>query len=159
MVDKKYKLLEDDFVELDDGTRLYRIMALRDILTKNLTVIAGQKGGHIESERNLSHKGNCWVCDGCVVRENAFVCKDAIIKGGSEIQGEAYISGSAIVSSSCVDDNVIVTDKCVVNNCLLSGEKSLCGVRCYDGMVTIEAQSCDLTASNEGSAELEIAQI
>lgn len=141
MTDKKYTLIQDDFIELANGVKLYRIMALRDILSKDRIVLAGQKGGYVESERNLSHKGNGWIFEGCIVRGSAFVCMDAVIKGKSEIWGEAYISGKSTINNSIVCDNIVVADECNVNNCVLAGDRALCGARSYDG-VKANAKKC-----------------
>lgn len=134
--DKKYTLLKDEFVKLSNGTKLYRIMALRDILSDRLMVLAGQKGGFVESERNLSQSGDSWVFDGCVVRENAFVCMDAIIKGKSEIWGEAYITGSAVVKNCAICKNSIVADTCVMNDCVISNSGKYFGEMIFDGVQT-----------------------
>lgn len=65
---KKYELLEDDFIEYD-GKRLYRIKSLKDFgyIKKD------DLGGYIESENNLSHTGNSWVSGNAVVKENYHV--------------------------------------------------------------------------------------
>ena len=52
----KYELLKEESVEVA-GRVLYRIRALRNLPG----VLAGDKGGYIESEQNLSQEGNCWV--------------------------------------------------------------------------------------------------
>ena len=54
----KYKLT-DETVTADDGTVLFRIEALVD--NKCYGVKAGDKGGFIEKEYNLSHEGEAWV--------------------------------------------------------------------------------------------------
>lgn len=54
---KKYKLDENDTIT-DGGQTLYRIIALIAIGTN---VSVGDKGGYIETEKNLSHAGNAWV--------------------------------------------------------------------------------------------------
>lgn len=127
VANQKYTLLRDDFVQLSDGTKLYRIMALRDILTERVTVLSGQKGGYIESERNLSHLGDAWVFDGGIVRGSAFVCMDAIVRGKSEIWGEAYISGHAVVDGSLVCKNAIITGECNAMNCIITADQDLLG--------------------------------
>ena len=64
--EKKYELT-DETIEVN-GHTLHRIRALKDFrLTGVLpagmssTVKAGDQGGFIESEDNLSHLGKCWV--------------------------------------------------------------------------------------------------
>ena len=76
---KKYRLTE---VTINFGNRiLYRIEALRDFGNIN----AGDKGGFIESEKNLSHKGDAWVYD------NARVCGNALVFGKEDIYWHANI--------------------------------------------------------------------
>ncbi len=55
MSEKKYEFT-DETIEVD-GYILHRIRALRDFGS----VHAGDLGGFIESEDNLSHDGTCWV--------------------------------------------------------------------------------------------------
>lgn len=74
-MEKKYEILKSDHITVG-GRRLYRISALRDFST----VCAGELGGYIESKRNLSHAGDCWI------------------EGDAKVYGEAYVSGDAVVS-------------------------------------------------------------
>ncbi len=55
-MNKKYELLRDDTLKVF-GIKLYRIRALESFAD----VKKGALGGYVESERNLSHEGNCWV--------------------------------------------------------------------------------------------------
>ena len=66
---KKYELVESSKIILKNVI-LYRIKALVDI--PNI-VKAGELGGYIESEENLSHEGNCWVGDDAYVYNNAYI--------------------------------------------------------------------------------------
>jgi len=52
----KYKILNDDYISYDNKT-LYRIQALKDFAD----VKAGDIGGFIEHEQNLSQEGNARV--------------------------------------------------------------------------------------------------
>ena len=70
----KYEMLYDDKIEIGSHT-LYRIRALKNFGT----VKAGDIGGYIEKEENLSHEGTCWVYD------NARVCGDAKINKISDV--------------------------------------------------------------------------
>ena len=72
----KYKLT-DETIEFN-GKTLFRIQALKDFGD----VKAGDLGGYIESEKNLSQEGNCWVADNARVSGNARVYGDAEIKNG-----------------------------------------------------------------------------
>lgn len=64
---KKYKLT-DETIEFK-GRTLYRIEALRNFRD----VKAGDKGGFVESEENLSQEGDCWIYGDTKVIENAVV--------------------------------------------------------------------------------------
>lgn len=70
----KYKLLKNDYEELPNGRRVYRIEALRDI---GADVKAGDKGGYVESEENLSTVGSAWVSGSAWVCDSAWVCGSA----------------------------------------------------------------------------------
>ena len=65
---KKYELTDESI--LIDGCSIYRIKALKDFGR----VKAGDLGGFVEREKNLSHEGDCWVCGDAQVFENARVC-------------------------------------------------------------------------------------
>lgn len=103
---KKYELT-DDIIHFN-GRPLHRIIALRDFGK----VKKGDKGGWIESEKNLSHKGNCWISNNAKVYDNAkilynaLVCGDTVICDNAQVCGEtirggvAVICGDAIISSN-----------------------------------------------------------
>ena len=89
---KKYELLPDDTVTVGDKT-LYRIRALRDFGD----VKAGDLGGYIEKEANLSHEGNAWVSDRANVYGNAQVYDEAQVFGAARVFGEAQVHGNSRV--------------------------------------------------------------
>lgn len=76
----KYELLQDDKIEVS-GHILYRIKALKDFFGAK----AGDLGGYIEGESNLSHEGTCWVYDNACVYGNARVCDNAKINKISDV--------------------------------------------------------------------------
>lgn len=69
------------------GRTLHRIEALKSFGDMS----AGEKGGWIEKEENLSQEGSCWVygnaqvCDNAQVCGNAWVCGDAQVKSCRDI--------------------------------------------------------------------------
>ena len=69
--EKKYKLTDESII-IDDR-KLYRIEALKDFSD----IHKGDKGGFIESEKNLSQKGDCWVFGNSAVYDNAAVYENA----------------------------------------------------------------------------------
>jgi len=81
---KKYKLVKSDYV-IVRGKKLYRIKALRNFGS----VKTGYLGGYIESEFNLSHQGNAWICDDAKVFGNAQVYGDALVSGNAKVFGDA----------------------------------------------------------------------
>lgn len=86
---KKYRLLENEAIEVN-GKTLYRIEALRAFSN----VKKGDKGGFVESEKNLSHKGNCWIYDDAKAYDNARICGNAEVYGNIIVWGDAEIKSS-----------------------------------------------------------------
>ena len=94
---KKYELTSETKVFL--GKTLYRIKALVQFGNVN----AGDLGGWIEKEENLSQYGNAWVSGNArvygnaVVDGNAEVSGNAVVDGNAEVYGNAEVSGNAEV--------------------------------------------------------------
>ena len=84
---KKYELT-NEIIEFR-GRKLYRIRAMVDFGD----VKAGDLGGYIESEENLSQEGLCWVCGTAWVCGNAKVYGDAWVCGNARVSGDARIYG------------------------------------------------------------------
>ena len=84
---KKYELILDDSIKVLD-CKLFRIRALTDLGT----VKAGDLGGYIQSEKNLSHYGSAWVYG------NAKVSGDANVSYNASVYGNAKVSDNAKVS-------------------------------------------------------------
>jgi hypothetical protein len=82
---KKYELTDEK--KVIDGVTLHRIRALVDIPEHD--VKAGDLGGWIEAERNLSQKGAAWVAD------SARVIGEAWVTGSARVMGEALVMDSA----------------------------------------------------------------
>lgn len=97
---KKYKLTDETCTL--HGVTMYRIEALIDFDN----VKAGDKGGFVQSEDNLSQEGKCWVGDNAKVFGSAKVFGDAVVFGNAEVYGDAKvydyakIYGDAIVCGS-----------------------------------------------------------
>lgn len=101
---KKYELVKNDYIK-HEGKILYRIRALRDFSN----VKAGDVGGYVQSEDNLSHKGDCWVYYNAKVFNNAKIHDNARIYGNAQIYGDAEVFGSArIYGNAEVYDNAYV---------------------------------------------------
>lgn len=115
-MNKKYELLEDNCIHLDNR-KLYRIKALKDFgFTKR-----GDIGGYIQNYHNLSQNGNCWIFDDATVFDSAQVLNDA------RVTGTAQVFENAIVS-----DNVNITNQAkvygqakVLDDCHISGSSQI----------------------------------
>lgn len=55
---------------------LHRIRALRQIRPG---VFAGDLGGFVQSERNLSQEGTCWIADNAIAAEEACVSGHSLL--------------------------------------------------------------------------------
>ena len=88
---KKYKLTNETIVHF--GFTLYRIEALMDFSD----VKAGDKGGFVQSENNLSQLGNAWVYDNAKVYGNAWVYGNAKVYGNAWVYDNAKVYGNAWV--------------------------------------------------------------
>ena len=93
---KKYELTEETINIF--GKTLHRIRATRDFSN----VHAGDLGGFIEDERNLSHDENAWVGDEARVDGNALVYGNAWAYGEARVSGNALVSGDARVSGEAL---------------------------------------------------------
>ncbi len=96
---KKFELTSE-FVTNIFGKKLFRIKALVEFGD----VEAGEFGGYVEKEENLSHDGNAWVYGNAMVYGdaevygNARVCGDAEVYGNARVYGDAWVYGNARVS-------------------------------------------------------------
>ncbi|WP_375620302.1 MULTISPECIES: hypothetical protein [unclassified Bartonella] len=126
---KKYELTNE--IDHMTGLTLYRIRALKDFGD----VKAGDLGGFIENESNLSHYGTCWVYDKARVFQNARVSGNAKVRsffvdvcgnakiygnaifeaifmgGNARLYGNAHIKGAVVIEGNAkIYDNAYVTD-------------------------------------------------
>jgi hypothetical protein len=88
------------------GIKMFRIRALLSFRS----IIKGDLGGYVESEKNLSQVsgnawvygdarvyGNAWVSGNARVYGNAQVCSNAWVYGDARVYGNAWVSGNAQV--------------------------------------------------------------
>ena len=74
---KKYELTSETKV-MPSGETVYRIRALRSFDTTHKPVQAGDLGGWVASEANLSHEGNCWLFDEATGYQNSKRTGDSV---------------------------------------------------------------------------------
>ena len=92
---KKFELT-DEFIIDDFGHKLFRIKALADFGT----IRAGELGGFVEKEENLSSDGNAWVYGNARVYDNAWVYGNACVYDNARVYGNAQVYGNACVSGN-----------------------------------------------------------
>ena len=90
-MDKKYELIEE--TKQAGARTLYRIKALKDFGT----VEKGDLGGFVESEKNLSQEGACWVFDNARVYGNARVFDNAQVYDNARVFDNAQVYDNARV--------------------------------------------------------------
>lgn len=124
MMQQKYEIDRDISLRVGDKT-LYVVKALVDFDD----VKAGDYGGFVEDEQNLSQEGNCWIYhagkvygkgrvnrngkvkDQASVRDYATVSDDAVVSGTAEVFQRAVVYGKAQVGGlSSVYGNAQVFD-------------------------------------------------
>ena len=84
---KKYELTDE--TKKFSGKTLYRIRALIDFGLAE----AGDFGGWIEKEENLSQESGCWVYDNACVDGDARVFDNAFVSGNASVFGNARVFG------------------------------------------------------------------
>lgn len=138
--EKKFELVKSTI-----NNSLYQIKALRDFGN----VKKGDLGGFVESENNLSQKGNCWifgnavVCGAARVYGNAIVRDDASISLNSQVYDDAIVEGNCAVSGNAkIHGEAILRDSTVAGHVEICGKTVLSGfVRLTKGDAKIECQS------------------
>lgn len=148
-LEKKYALEYFDEYQNANGEFVtqYRIKALRDI---EGVVKAGEYGGVVSGEHNLSHEGNCWIDYGSSVLDNAFVMDNAQIMNGSVVKDNALISRDSIVNhQSLVGGHSIMTDQSVADNAVLQDTAVM-----LDGSRLLKGSSLSGAAVMMGEMEL-----
>ncbi len=88
----KYEITD---MQNPENPNLFRIRALRDIIQFNVN--AGDLGGYIEHEVNLSQDGDCWIGDDACVYGNARVSDNAQVYENARVLDNAQIFGYARV--------------------------------------------------------------
>ncbi len=119
---KKFELTSE-FITMF-GKKLFRIKAL--ISFGN--VEAGELGGYVEKEENLSHDGNAWVCDDARVCGNAWVCGNARVCDDAWVYGNAWVCDDAWVCGNArvCDDAWVCGNAWVCDDAWVYGNARVC---------------------------------
>ena len=140
---KKYELTEETINVF--GKTLHRIRATRDFSN----VHAGDLGGFIENELNLSHDrdtwvyGNAWAYGEARVYGNALVSGEARVYGNALVSGDARVYGNALVSGDArVEGKALVGgDARVEGNALVSGHARVGGNALVSGNARVYGEA------------------
>ena len=114
----KYKLT-DETMTTNSGVLLHRIECVESFGN----IKAGDIGGWIEREKNLSQYGNAWACEDALVYGNACVYGNALVYGNACVYGNAQVFGNArVYGNARVSGNTRVYGNAQVSdNSLLYG--------------------------------------
>ena len=136
METKKYELTNES-ITLGNGTKLYRIRALRDFGD----VKAGEIGGYVQGENNLSQEGDAWVYGNAEVCGDAQVCGDARVYGDAWVSGNARVYGDAEVYGNaevCGDAQVKTNDDLCIFTYFGSGNRPTTAFKTKDGGINVK---------------------
>ena len=126
---KKYELTSE--TKVINGLELHRIKAIESFGS----VGKGDLGGWIESEKNLSQRGDAWVCRHAIVYDNARVYDNAMISGNAVVSGTVVVSENATVcenatvrGNATVDGNARISGNAwVYDNAKVGGNAEVSG--------------------------------
>lgn len=140
---KKYRInISKEGTIANDRTgkviKIYQIEALIDI--PDIGVKAGDIGGFIEDESNLSHEGNCWVFPDSIVAMGSLVAGDALIKGGSHVLGGSRVFDRVIVKSGSKLFNTLLGKDCYCE------DSRLVSCTFYEGVRAVDSNVVNMTA-------------
>lgn len=120
----KFQVRKDESKTLWCGTRVYRIYAAKEFTTTVGTCVKpGSRGGWVESEKNLSQDGVCWIADEACVYGNALVRDNALVSNNASVFGNAIVRESAVV----YDDAAIYGDSEVCGVAHVFEHARVCG--------------------------------
>lgn len=138
----KYQILNRNYEQFKHPrtglpVRLFRIIALKDFESPGGFVKAGETGGFVQSEANLSQTDSTWIAQTAKVFDNvcpvdSYITNDARIFDSptienSIISGKARVFGECIVKGSLITDNGDVLDKAKVSDSKVKNASVVCG--------------------------------
>ena len=159
---KKYEFVKGDTKTATNGATLRRIRAVVAIAA--FGVAAGDLGGYIEDEKNLSHSGDAWVSGNAWVYGDARVSGDAWVSGNAWVYGDARVYGNAqVYGNAGVYGNARVSGNAwVYGDARVYGDAGVSGnARVYgDGLIfwasKVGSENGTLTVYHTNSGELEV---
>lgn len=137
VVDRKYYVSKKKRTHISTGEfrDFFQIVSLREFtLLNGKTVKKGEKGGWVQFDNCLSHKGLCWIDENSYVETNSQVLEDAcVVKGvicsSSIVKGKTQIVGSIIKRTHIVDS--ILKESYVHGACVMT-DSNIEALKIYD---------------------------
>lgn len=125
--------------EMKDGRNgmvLHRIRAVRSFVG----VKAGDLGGWIQSEYNLSHAGNAWVADEAIAAEDSYVSGDALADDHAQLYGNAVVTDRSHIGGQAIADgkSVMMGDASILGDVRLDGNGIVSGISEVVGNAVIQ---------------------
>lgn len=150
MQPEKYTLT-DIKKTLKDGTIVYRIQAIKDFGD----VKAGDLGGWVQSYKNLSQIGECWIYndaiardsatvqnaaslyDYSIARDHATVCQNAVVTNRVVVEGHATVSGGLHLNRAVIGGHAVV-EGCTAKKAQIRGNVHVDEKALVSGNIVIE---------------------
>ena len=135
------------------GKILHRIRAVRDIPEQD--VKAGDLGGWLETEENLSHDSAAWVTGEAWVMGRAYVTDSTLVAGKALVTDSAHVMGAALVTDSArVMGEARVSGKArVTGKAWVMGTACVTGKACVSGNARVMKSSDCITIGTIGSRD------
>lgn len=126
-MNKKYILTDE--TRLVEGRTLHRIKALRDFGGCFIKVKAGELGGWIQCEENLSHEGTAWVFDNACVMDSGKIVNSAKVYDTAIVRDKAVVAGTAVICKHALirDTAVVLGHALVGGNAIAGGTSGIFG--------------------------------
>lgn len=130
---QKYEMTDE--TKLVEGRILHRIKALRDFDGGFTKVKAGELGGWIQCEENLSHEGTAWVYDDACVMDSGKIVNSAKVYDTATVRDKTVVAGTAIVCEHALirDSAVVFGHALVGGNAIAGGTSGIFGNAHVDG--------------------------
>ncbi len=123
MKEKKYEITN---ISHPQYPWLHRIRALKQVFDggeDRTTVRKGDLGGFVQSEKNLSQEGCCWIYENAVCCEEAVVEKEAKLFGYAVAKDSALITGDSwMFEKTWAEGNCCIQSGYIKDNAAISGD-------------------------------------
>lgn len=133
---KKYMLT--NYTKEYDGHILYRIRALKNFAG----IKAGELGGYVAGEHNLSQYGNSWIQQDSMVFNLAYVGDNALVSKSIMYGNAKAVENSRIIHTTMYGDTVI-KGFAISNNAYIYYKSVICGESRVSGHLAFEGKIKD----------------